>query len=124
MPDLISSLFAPERTASDYFILAAFFGAAWFAISYALFSPWYKVQDHGWIGVMTLLHSWSVAALLFLIVWAIIFGQRIGEEVRLPISIFLALATMTKVVILHHERRTGRIARRKARLAAQEKELA
>jgi len=113
--DFFHLLFAPERALSDYFLLAAFVAAAWFALSYAIFSPWYKVKDHGWIGVMTLLHSWSVAALLFLIVWAIVFGARVDETVRAPIAIFLALATVTKVVILHHERHEGRIARRNAR---------
>ena len=66
--DFFHLLFAPERALSDYFLLAAFVAAAWFALSYAIFSPWYKVNDHGWIGVMTLLHSWSVAALLFLMI--------------------------------------------------------
>lgn len=97
---------------SDIFLLIGLPFAAWFPITYSLGSPWYKVKRHGWIGVMTLLHSLSVAALLFLIVWGIVYGQRIDEAFRLPISAVLALAFAAKVAILHAERRRGRIMRR------------
>lgn len=123
MPDLIGLFIANNPDPSDYFLVVAFLAAAWFAISYLVGSPWWKIHDHGLVGVMTLLHSWSVASLLFLIVYAIVFGQRVDESVRLPIAFLLALATITKVAILHHERRTGRIARRDAKRAAREKEL-
>lgn len=123
----MSDLFAfidRDLAPSDFFVFVAFLAGTWFALTYAIGSPWWRVNQHGLIGVMTLLHSWSVASLLFLIMWGTVFGQRVDEGGRLPIAIFLAFATVTKVVILHVERRTGRIARREARHHNREKELA
>lgn len=99
---------------SDIFILFSTVLALWFVLSYGLGSPWYRVKQHGWIGVMTILHSVSVFLLLFLITWAIVFDQRVTEAARLPIAVLLALALAVKVVILHTERRRGNIERRAA----------
>lgn len=94
---------------SDYFVILAAAFALWFTISYAFFSPWYTHP----LGVITLLTSLSVCALLVLIVYGVIFGVRIGEEWRFPITLLVLVSYMAKVTILHVERRRGRIARRK-----------
>lgn len=114
MPDLIAFISALDLTPSDVMLLLAVPPAAWFWASYGLGSPWYRST----LGVVTFLHSLSVASLLFLIVYAIVFGQRVEEPWRLMVSTVLFFALTSKVVILHVERRAGRIERRKARASA------
>jgi hypothetical protein len=103
-----------DLTPSDVMLLLAVLPAAWFWASYGLGSPWYRST----LGVVTFLHSLSVASLLFLIVYAIVFGQRVDEPWRLMVSTVLFFALTSKVVILHVERRAGRIERRRARARA------
>lgn len=108
-------LFARVDSASDiYFIIAAPL-AAYFFLSYGLGSPWYKVWQHGWIGVMTFLHAITVFALVTLVVYSTIFDQRVDEWYRELVGALLVLSLVGKIVILHYERHTGRIARRRVK---------
>lgn len=107
---MLHELFS-NLTTSDTLLLLCVPFAGWFVLSYGLLSPWYRY----WLGIVTFLHSTSVALLLFLIVWGIVFGQKVDEPYRLAISALLLFALISKVVILHVERRNGRLERRKLR---------
>lgn len=108
-------LFARIDTLSDAFILASAPLAAYFFLSYGLGSPWYKVWDHGWVGVMTFLHSLSVVLLLTLVVYATIYGVRVDEWYRSLVGALLVLSLLGKIVILHYERHRGLITRQRQR---------
>lgn len=108
LPDLITRL---DLTTSDIFLVLAMPFAIWFVITYGALSPWYRHP----LGVVTFLHSLSVSSLLFLIVWGIVFGQKVDEPYRLAIAALLFLALVSKVIILHVERHNGRIERRRLR---------
>lgn len=98
-----------DASISDVLLLLCVLPASWFVLSYGLGSPWWRVHKHGWLGVVTFLHSLSVAMLLSLIVYAIVFNQPVGEPVRVGIATLLLFALCFKVAILHYERREGRI---------------
>lgn len=93
---------------SDLLIFAATPFVAWFTISYGLGSPWYKHP----LGVLTLLMSLSTCGLLLLIIYAMVTGGRIDEPWRALVGLGLLVASIGKVIILHVERRRGRIQRR------------
>lgn len=91
-------------TASDIVLVAALVPAAWFALSYGLFSPWYT-DPLGWV---ILLYAISVVALLGLIVYGVVYGQKVDEPVRFLVGFAIFCTLTAKVVILHLERRAGR----------------
>lgn len=98
--------------------------AALFFVAYVAFPGWWRVRDLGLVGYMTTLHSLSILLFLLLIVYAIIAGERVAEWARLPITVLLAFALVSKVVILFYERRQGYLARMRARRSRSETEVA
>ena len=107
LPDLFAALDRP----SDVLLVLCVLPAIWFVLSYGIASPWWRVRQHGWLGVVTFLHSLSVALLLSLIVYGIVFGQAVTEPFRVAIASLLLFALTLKVAILHYERREGRLER-------------
>lgn len=105
-------------TVSDVLLMLCVIPAAWFVLAYGIGSPWWRVGRHGWLGVVTFLHSLSIALLLTLIVYGIVFGQRVDEPYRVVISALLIVALTSKCVLLHHERREGRLERNRLRALA------
>lgn len=112
LPDLFTFIANVNPSPSDWLLVLCVFPAAWFFASYGLGSPWYRSL----LGIVTFLHSFSVLLLLGLIVYAIVFGQRVDEPFRVIIAALLLFALTSKAVILHVERRAGRIERRELRL--------
>ena len=81
----------------------------------------------GWtrdpLGWVIAYYALSVVALLFLIVWGIVFGGPIIEPIRLLVAASLAVALLWKTHAIITERRRGRRAReRAASVADPEKE--
>jgi hypothetical protein len=93
---------------SDYLVIGALVPAAWFAVSYGVWSPWYRAA----LGVVVFMYALTVVALLGLIVYGIVVGERIGEPVRFVVALALFVSLSAKVVVLHMERRAGRIGTR------------
>jgi hypothetical protein len=106
LPDLLLNL-----SLSDVLLFLCVLPASWFWASYGLGSPWWRVKQHGWLGVVTFMHATAVMLLLVLIVYGITFGQKVDEPYRVSISSLLLFALISKVVILHYERRQGRLER-------------
>lgn len=107
MPDWMLGL-AP----SDYLILASALVLVWFMIDYGIFTPWWRFRENGFIGLAILLASGSTMGLIFLIGWGVVFGQRVGEPVRVLVTAGLFAGIVLKIIILHHERKVGHLARR------------
>ena len=93
---------------SDLVLLLCLAAGLLFSSTFALGSPrvWFR-DPLGWV---IFLYSLSVDALLFLIVYGIVFGQKIEEPYRLAISLALLGALLSKIWILHQERVQGRLA--------------
>lgn len=102
---------------SDASLLYAFIPAIAFFFLYAVTSPWWRVKKLGFLGLVTVLHSFSTILLLFLVCYAIIFGQKVNEEWRTVIALTVAAALTSKLVVYLVERRNGMRERARARRA-------
>lgn len=109
MPEWVQDL-----TFSDYLVLIAAGALLWFLVDYGVFTPWWRYKEHGFIGYAVMLFTGSVAVLLGMIIWAAIMGQRISEPARIVAGILLVVGMIAKIIILHHERKAGRIDRQRA----------
>lgn len=92
-------------TLSDHMLLIFAFGVLWFTLDYGLGSPWWR----GPIGYVVLAYSLSVLALMFLIIWGIVAGERVDEWIRQIVGALLIGGIVGKIVILHVSRHEGRI---------------
>lgn len=97
-------------TPSDYLLVGSVVPAIWFVLVYGGATKWW-VDPLGWI---VLAYGLAVAGLLGLIVYGIFNGQRVDEVLRFIFSAFLFVALCGKVIVLHLERRRGRLEKRRA----------
>lgn len=100
---------------SDYLMFAFLAGVIWFAVDYGLFTGWWR-HPVGWI---LLFFPVSMGLILFLIVYAVVFGQRVDEWVRVPVLGLAFLMILFKIITLHISRREGDIESRKDARAAE-----
>lgn len=91
---------------SDGLLTACFVVGVVFSLTFGLGKP--RVWFHDLLGWVIFLYSLAVDALLFLIVWGIVVGQKIEEPARVVISSALLGALASKLWILHKERQRGR----------------
>lgn len=106
--DLFAYIDGLGLTPSDWMFVLCTIPAAWFAFVYIFLTRWW-VDSLGWI---VALYALAVAGMLFLILYAVFTGERIEEFWRLSFTAFLFIALCGKVVILHRERRNGKLERR------------
>ena len=109
---------------SDGFLIYCLLPSAAFFLTYVAASPWWRVKKYGWLGVVTVLHSFSTLLLLLLIVYGIVFGQKLDESYRVFVAFVLAASLTFKYIVFLIERRKGRILRRDARRARKVQEPA
>lgn len=107
----INETFA-AMTPSDWLLVLSIIPALWFFVEYTLLTKWWP-DPLGWV---TALYNAAVLGLLGLIVYAIFVGERVPEFWRFLFAALLFAALTGKVIILHGERRAGRL--EKARLVA------
>ena len=93
---------------SDAALIADLMLASIFALYFALGRPrvWYR-DRLGWV---IFGYALSVVALLGLIVYGIVFGQKVDEPIRLAVALGLAGALVAKTWSVYRERRAGRLA--------------
>ena len=93
---------------SDIALIVDFFLAAALALVFAIGRPrtWHR-DPLGWV---IFYYALATVALLFLIVWGIVAGQKVDEWARFLISTALAVALVWKIVAVVRERHKGRIA--------------
>lgn len=96
-----------DLSPSDVVLLYCGLAAALFFVIYTITAAWWRVKKFGWLGVVTALHSFSIMCLLFLIIYAIILGQKVDEGYRLAVSIAVAVALTSKTAVYVYERVRG-----------------
>lgn len=91
---------------SDYILIGCLIASLAFAVNFSVGRPrvWY-LDPLGWV---IFLQALSVTALLGLIVYGIVFGQKVDEPWRLAVAGLLFVSLVSKNVILHLERERGR----------------
>lgn len=104
IPEAMMSL-----TPSDIVLLIDFVLAFVVAAYFALGSP--RTWVHDALGWVIFGYAVVTAGLLFLIVWGIVFGQKIDEWVRFVFAFAFGLGLIAKGLAMYDERRKGRIAR-------------
>lgn len=78
------------------------------ALYFAIGHPRVWFRDRlGWV---VFGYACAVVALLALIVYGIVFGQKVDEPIRLAVGAALAVALVAKTRAVHNERRRGRLA--------------
>jgi hypothetical protein len=96
-----------HMSASDVTFVVDFLLAAALALYFAVGRPrvWYR-DRLGWV-----IFSYAVAtvALLSLIVYGVVFGQRVGEPARFFVGAALGAALLAKLRAVYLERRRGRM---------------
>jgi len=94
---------------SDVMLLVNFVLATFLALYFALGHPRTWIHDRlGWV-----IFGYAVVTVAFigLIAYAIVFGERAVEPIRLAIGVGMAGALVAKIWAVYRERREGRIAR-------------
>lgn len=91
---------------SDFALMACLVAAVDFSGAFALGRP--RVWPRDPLGWVIFLYSLAVVALLVLIVYGIVFGQKVDEPYRFAIAVFLLGSLIAKRWILHRERVKGR----------------
>lgn len=101
-------------TPSDVALMLDFILALTLAGVFALGRPRTWVRDRlGWV---IFYYAAATVALLFLIVWGIVFGQPIDEPFRFLVAGALAVALVWKTYAIVSERRAGRRERMPAKV--------
>ena len=109
-----------DITPSDVSLVVDFILAVTLALVFALGRPRSWIRDRlGWV---IFYYAISTVAILFLIVWGIVFGQPIPEPFRLLVGTALALGLAWKTWAIISERRAGRRERMRASVRIPSKE--
>jgi hypothetical protein len=92
---------------SDYAFVLDLILAIVLACYFACGRPrvWYR-DRLGWV---IFGYAVAVVSLLSLIVYGVVFGQRVAEPLRLIVGLGLAFALVAKIRAVRHERRRGRM---------------
>lgn len=97
-----------DWTPSDFALVLCFGLAFFLALYFALGRPrtWYR-DRLGWV-----IFSYAVGTVAFvgLIVYGIVFGQKVVEPVRFVVGSAFAVALALKIFAIHQERARGRLA--------------
>lgn len=94
---------------SDYLMFVFMIGVLWFVIDYGGFTGWWR-HPVGWI---LLGFPLSVALLLSLIIYGVVFGHRVEEWLRVPVMALLTVMMVGKIIAVHVSRHEGRLERRR-----------
>lgn len=100
-----------EMQASDWlmFVFAALL--LFFVLDYGTGTPWWKAP----VSAFTFEYGLSVLALISLIIYGVVMGERVEEWARIPVMFGLCVGVLGKIIVLKVSRRQGRIARRERR---------
>jgi cytochrome c oxidase subunit IV len=105
---------------SDYLMFIFMLATLWFVVDYGGFTGWWR-HPVGWI---LLGFPISVGLLLTLIIYGVVFGQRVDEIYRIPVMALLVIMMIGKIVAVHISRREGRLERRRQAYSRQRREAA
>lgn len=103
-----------ELQPSDWLMFAFLVAQLFFVLDYGMFSAWWRAP----IGWIVFGYGVSILLLMGLIIYGVVFGQRVDEWIRFIAMFFCLTFAVGKEVILKMSRRQGRIERRERRRAA------
>jgi hypothetical protein len=98
-----------ELQPSDWLMFAFLGVQLFFVLDYGIFTPWWR-HPIGWI---VLEYGVGVLILMSLIVYGVVYGQRVDEWMRTIAMLMVLLGAIGKEIILKVSRREGRIERRR-----------
>lgn len=99
-------------TPSDWLMFALIIPIGWFIIVYGFLTKWYE-DPLGWV---LLSGALGMFFLLLLVIYGTVTGERIGEPLRVVVFGAIFLSWVGKNVVLHQERRIGKLEKRYTRL--------
>ncbi len=105
-----------ELLPSDWLMFAFAVLLLFFVLDYGSGTPWWKTP----VSFFVFEYGLSVLALMGLIIYGVIFDQRIGEWARVLVMFGLCLGIIGKIIVLKVSRHQGRIERRERRRLAHE----
>lgn len=100
-------------TPSDWLMFALIIPIGWFIIVYGFLTKWYE-DPLGWV---LLSGALGMFFLLLLVIYGTVTGERIGEPLRVVVFGAIFLSWVGKDVVLHQERRIGKLEKRYTRLS-------
>ncbi len=104
--EIIASL-----SVSDWFLLSLIVPLTWFTIVYGFLTKWFE-DPLGWV---ILSGAVGMLAVLGLIIYGLFTGERAPEVVRSIVFGLVLASWVGKVVVLHNERRKGKLEKRHPR---------
>lgn len=105
-----------ELQTSDWLMFAFAALLLFFVLDYGTGTPWWKAP----VSTFVFEYGFSVLALIGLIIYGVVFGQRVEEWARIPVMFGLCVGIIGKIVVLKISRREGRIERMERRRLAHE----
>ena len=93
---------------SDWLLLACALPIGWFAFVYGVLTKWWE-DPLGWIILSGALGLFGVIAS---VIFAVFSGHRIDEPLRIALYGVIFVSWIGKSIVLHRERRRGRVAKR------------
>lgn len=100
-----------EMQTSDWLMFAFAALLLFFVLDYGTGTPWWKAP----VSTFTFEYGLSVLALISLIIYGVVMGERVEEWARIPVMFGLCVGVLGKIIVLKVSRRQGRIARRERR---------
>jgi hypothetical protein len=94
---------------ADWILLLDGIPAALFLLYYGLLVPWYRDK----LGIAVFSFAFFVCAILALIAWSVLTGERAAEPVRIVLYTGLGVAMLAKFANVVIEQQAGRLARRR-----------
>ncbi|UVT31312.1 membrane protein [Microbacterium phage Marcie] len=104
-----------EMQTSDWLMFTFAALLLFFVLDYGTGTPWWKAP----VSAFTFEYGIAVLALMSLIIYGVVFGQRVEEWARIPVMFGLCVGMIGKIIVLKVSRRQGRIQRRERRRAEQ-----
>ncbi len=97
-----------DLVTSDWLLFACALPIAWFIFVYGLLTEWYK-DPFGWI---ILSGALGLGGVIASVIFAVFAGARIDEPLRIVLYGAILVSWIGKDIILHRERRIGRLEKR------------
>lgn len=100
-----------EMQTSDWLMFAFAALLLFFVLDYGTGTPWWKAP----VSAFTFEYGLSVLALISLIIYGVVMGERVEEWARIPVMFGLCVGVLGKIIVLKVSRRQGRVERRARR---------
>lgn len=97
---------------SDWVLFTSILPIGWFIFVYGFLTKWYE-DPFGWVLLSGAVGLFGVIAS---VIFAVFAGARIDEPLRIVLYAAILISWIGKDVVLHHERKAGKLAKRELRV--------